>query len=69
MVSSGVWVRMLRRSGRLLMAEPLFAAVAPFFSKFRRFFEWEKTILLRKIGAFSFRRSYWAMFARVLAAD
>ena len=31
MVSSGVWVRMLRRSGRLLMAEPHFAAVAPHF--------------------------------------
>ena len=36
MVSSGVWVRMLRRIGRLLMTEPLFAALASHFLKFRR---------------------------------
>ena len=39
MVSSGVWARILRRSGRLLMAKPsLFPALSRVFSRFRRFF-------------------------------
>lgn len=39
MVSSGVCGRILRRSGRLLMAKPsFFSALRRVFSRFRRFF-------------------------------
>ena len=47
MVSSGVWARILRRSGRLLMAKPsLFPSLRRIFSKFRWFCERVKAVLI-----------------------
>ena len=51
-----------------------FSGSAPLFSRFRRFFvSGSRRFLfrsaLRKTGAFSLRRSFRAMFARVLTAD
>ena len=47
MVSSGVWARILRRSGRLLMAKPsLFPAPRRIFSRFRWFCERGKAVFI-----------------------
>ena len=69
MSSGGRWGRILRRSGRLLMAKPsLFPALRRVFSKFRRLYRERASGFysgpaLRKTGAISF---FAARFGRCL---